>query len=196
MLRPASPGSKSSSHPPSSPRTIVDKLTKRKTWMIPGCLSVVLLAGVIAYQSHWWTGSATSPVRITVSGGCPASLGNHNGVSNGGLGFWFEMVPRNPTRAMVCDYPPAPPPPMSQATLTGPEAERLSAAADSSSTYRPHNNGCAWSGGNITVVAFSYQGRSDVDLWFEPGDCGLLTNGRLKSSNAQGFANLLQDVRS
>lgn len=108
------------------------------------------------------------------------------------MGSWIEMVPRNPTGAIICNYPPAPPPPMSHAVLAEPAAGRLAAAADSSSTFRPANAGCAWTGSNITVVAFSYQGRSDADLWYDPGDCGLLSNGRLQSTTATKFGQMVQ----
>lgn len=171
---------------------LLKKVLKRKGWIITGgFLAILLVAAIVTYKTHWWIGAATSPIRVTVSSGCPSSLTDHNGVRNAGLGFWFEMVPGSPTSAIVCDYPPLPGLPVSQVVLTGAAAQRLSAAADASSTDRPQA-GCAWTESNIAVVAFSYPGRGDVDLWYDFGNCGTLTNGRLESENATIFGSLVQ----
>ena len=172
--------------------TLLDKVLKPGHWAAVAGLVIGLLGALFVYHSHWWSGSATSPIRVAGRSGCPGSLADHDGVSNSGVGFWIEMVPRNPTGAIVCEYPPAAPPPMSKAVLAQPAAGRLAAAADSASTFRPANTGCAWAGGSVVVVAFSYQGRSDVDLWYDPGDCGLLSNGRLQSRTTTKFGQLVQ----
>lgn len=177
-----------------SSEAVFGKLLRHRGWLVSGGLVVVLsLSSFLTYNSHWWIGSASSPVRLTVSGGCPSSLADHNGVSNGGFGLWFEMVPRNPAGALVCSYvPPLSPPLVYRKLLTGPEAQVLASAANASSTDRHLFTGlhCAFGGGNITVIAFSYHGRPDVDLWYDEAGCPTLTNGRLQSSPAVQFENV------
>ena len=148
---------------------------------------VVAVAAWFAYRSYWWIGPYPSPLTVTVAGGCPTSTGGRRGVRNDGLGFRFEMAPKHPTGGLVCVYNPNDPQPsplLGQLRLDTNQASQLAADADEASTVRPAVTGWACSGTDHTLIALSYLGRSDVDLWID-GEawCDLLTNGRLITSN-------------
>ena len=149
----------------------------------------VLIAWFVAYPSYWWTGPATSPLTLTVAGGCPATLRGHNGVDPWGLGARFEMVPRNPVSAVVCPYRDDGQPSKAIAWmgLDASQATSLAAAADAAATDRGEPDTMVCTAGNaaINVVAFHYQGRSDADVWEV---CpGTLTNGVLRSTSFYAF---------
>jgi len=133
-----------------------------------------------------WVRPSPNPVRVTVSGGCPPALHGRRGVTNPGLGSWFEMAPDHPAGGLVCEYrsasfgTPGSPDLLGHRTLRAAEAVQVASSADQASTTRHFGAvTCTAQGAPDYLIALRFRGRADTDLWYEAAGCGRLTNGRL-----------------
>jgi hypothetical protein len=122
-------------------------------------------------------------MRVTVAGGCPDSDAGFADVANSGLGLTGRLLPGTaPAAGLECRY----------YGLNGHawrlrSATRLNAAAASrvaSSMARiplSHPEGavlnCPLDDDSAEVIALSYPGRPDVDLWISLTGCGGVSNG-------------------
>jgi hypothetical protein len=122
-------------------------------------------------------------MRVTVAGGCPDSDAGFGDVANSGLGLERRLLPgAAPVAGLECRYH----------GMNGPAwrlrgATRLNAAAAgrvASTMARiplSHPDGAAQScplgDGSAEVIALSYAGRPDVDLWITLTGCGGVSNG-------------------
>jgi hypothetical protein len=136
-------------------------------------------------------------IHLTVAEGCPASAAGVVGVSNPGAGLTASLLPPGkPTAALVCRYNGSDGPlgalPASrwqklahQARLGAAGADRLArvvAAAPLSRTIVPgtaHGPAafCPMDDGAVALLALSYPGRPDVDLWAQLSGCTPVGNG-------------------
>jgi hypothetical protein len=67
-----------------------------------------------------------------------------------------------------------------QVRLNAAQASRLGAVVDKVSTAPPKGAYSCPAGWNTaTVIAFSYRGRSDADLWYYDSGCQTLDNGKI-----------------
>ena len=136
-------------------------------------------------------------LRVTVARGCPASRGNTVGVTNEDPQLAKSLLPAGrPTGAVVCRYLGAnDKPPFglgSTRTLEQTAAKRLADAARAIdlSHVVGGTTSCPMDDGSVTVIAFAYPGRPDVDLWFARTGCQSLSNGSILTA-AGDFGNQL-----
>lgn len=146
----------------------------------------------------WPDNAAGKRIHVTVAEGCPARVAGVVGVTNPGAGLTGSLLPAgSPTAALVCRYNGSDGPSGSlpasqwqklahQARLTATGAEELArvvAAAPISRTIVPGGGAfgpaalCPMDDGAVAVVAFSYPGRPDVDLWAQLSGCAVVGNG-------------------
>jgi len=146
----------------------------------------------------WPDNAAGKRIHVTVAEGCPASVAGLVGVSNPGAGLTASLLPvGSPTTALVCRYNGSDDPsgslPASQwqklahqarLTATGAgELARVVAAISISRTIVPGGGAfgpaalCPMDDGAVAVVAFSYPGRPDVDVWAQLSGCAVVGNG-------------------
>ena len=123
-------------------------------------------------------------MRLTVAGGCPASDAHMVGVTNAGADLEGQMLPSGkPTGALLCTYNG-----MNGTAYTLETQQALDAAAArnlaDSVAQIPVGRaigvvGCSCPAGfgSAIVVALSYAGRSDVDLWVADSGCSSIANG-------------------
>ncbi len=132
-------------------------------------------------------------IHVTVAEGCPARAGGVSGVSNPGADLTASLLPAGrPTAALVCRYNGSDGPsgalPASQwqklahqVRLSATGADQLArtvAAAPISRTEVPGSGTfCPMDDGAVALLAFSYRGRPDVDVWVQLGGCTLASNG-------------------
>lgn len=121
-------------------------------------------------------------LRVTVAGGCPASHAGIVGVTSVGEDLEDRLVPSAaPQAGLVCRYAGSNAAfrPVQTRRQDAVAARRLAAAVArlglshvvGGATNCPSDDGAA------TVVALSYPGRGDVDLWFPGGGCPMVSNG-------------------
>jgi hypothetical protein len=118
------------------------------------------------------------PVRLLVSSGCRPVLSGSQDVVNSYTGD--ELVPANPVGGLICRYSP------DRSLYAGvdlatSDAVRLAVVIDAISTAAPQGTfHCPASDDSASIIAFSYAGRADVDLWFSDSGCETLDNGRIR----------------
>lgn len=133
---------------------------------------------------------AGTRLRVTVDAGCPTRDAGYVGVrpTAGGDGQDLDsrLLPAAaPTAALACDY----------AGMNGRHEHQLlrTHILDASAAHKlakavaglalGHPVGeimhCPFADGTATVLAFSYDGRDDVDLWVERNGCAVVSNGRI-----------------
>jgi hypothetical protein len=135
----------------------------------------------------WHPETGLDRIRVTVQGGCPASVGYSTDVSNQGSGLTSTLVPvdARPTRGLICVYPQPrsyiPPRPPAREVIPVDElgAMRL---ADLLTKVSPQpaptgTTSCPGADENITVIVLSYRGRADVDLKYDAMGCRAIDNG-------------------
>ena len=128
---------------------------------------------------------ATGPTRrVTVTGGCPGTDRGVEGVANKGRALDTALLPAGPpTAALVCRYAGAngksfsllasePMTPASTAQLVA-GVRAISFAHDASNPL----HSCPMDDGAAAIIAFSFAGRPDVDLWVRTNGCSTTTNG-------------------
>jgi len=129
---------------------------------------------------------AGARIRVTVAGGCPASLGDNSDVSNDVDGLDVAMVPPGePTGGLICQYPGANPTidqPKGSRTLTAAQAVALATQvrklAVGSEGIGPHS--CPMDDGQVTIAVLTFP-QGDVDLWWRVSGCQSVRNGHIVS---------------
>ena len=131
------------------------------------------------------SGQGAHPVRVTVTGGCPATDRGVTGVANTGAGLTRRLLPPGqPTAGLRCRYDGLNGHPwhLAAATqLTAPAAQR--AARSMTRLPLSHPDGAAVScpadDGSAEILALAYPGRPDIDLWISLNGCGGVSNGHI-----------------
>lgn len=129
---------------------------------------------------------AGARMRITVAGGCPKSRGEDVGVTNTGADLDQVLLPNAaPTAGLICQFGGLNAKPPSglagKVTLSAAAARRV---ADQANRLPLAHTGrgdmsCPMDDGGIDVVALSYAGRPDVDLWYYATGCAFISNGHI-----------------
>jgi hypothetical protein len=128
-------------------------------------------------------------LRVTLAAGCPASLQGAVDVTNVGPDLDTALLPvAVPTSGLICVYDSGGGP----ATVESPRlsdhlqldattAAELATAARQAPTAHLDDveTSCPMDDGAVTVLAFSYPDRPDVDLWWLTTGCQTLRNGHL-----------------
>jgi hypothetical protein len=131
-------------------------------------------------------------LRLTVSAGCPATVAGDVDVTNAGSDLTSALLPSGvPTAALLCAYGPN----VGPATAgSAPQIDHWRLAAAGAATLAAAVRGiplshlddamtsCPMDDGAVTVLAFSYAGRADVDLWWSTTGCQSLENGDISAS--------------
>ncbi len=146
----------------------------------------------------WPDNAVGERTHVTVAAGCPARIAGVVGVNNPGADLTASLLPAGtPTAALVCRYdgadgPAGALPPSQVGTLAhqarlsamgAGELARIVWAAPISRTAVPgtgltfHPDACPMDDGAVAVLAFSYLGRADVDLWARLSGCTPVGNG-------------------
>jgi hypothetical protein len=146
----------------------------------------------------WPDNTTGKRVHVTVAQGCPVSVAGVVGVTNPGAGLAASLLPAGkPTAALVCRYNGSNGPSGSlpaskwqklahQARLSATGAAdlgRVVATAPLSRTIVPGGGAfapvdhCPMDDGAVALLAFSYPGRPDVDLWAQLTGCAVVGNG-------------------
>jgi hypothetical protein len=127
-------------------------------------------------------------MRLTVAGGCPAADAGAVGVRNTAPDLSTALLPATaPTGGLICEYAglngtrfglikPT--------TLDAGAAARLASGVSSSSLSHLDNlrTNCPNDDGSVTVLAFTYAGRADVDVWYARTGCQSVSNGYITGS--------------
>jgi hypothetical protein len=146
----------------------------------------------------WPDNTAGKRIHVSVAQGCPASVVGVVGVANPGAALTASLLPAgSPTAALVCRFNGSDGPsgslPAPQwkklahrarlSTTGATELARVVAAAPISRTIVPGDGAfapaanCPMDDGAVALVAFSYPGRPDVDLWAQLAGCAVVGNG-------------------
>jgi hypothetical protein len=125
-------------------------------------------------------------MRLTVNGGCPTSRREDIGVRNPGSDLGRALLPTaDPTAGLICQFGglnSAPPAGLAgKVALSAADAGRL---ADQARHLQLAHTGrvemsCPMGDGGVDVVALSYPGRPDVDLWYDATGCQHVSNGHI-----------------
>ncbi|MFL6138763.1 MAG: hypothetical protein ACJ74O_13310 [Frankiaceae bacterium] len=127
-------------------------------------------------------------LRITVAGGCPASSTGRVGVQSSGDDLADALLPPGrPSAALMCRYSGLNDHPalhlVTERRLDVPttvEIVRQARQLDLS-----HSTGgstmCPAGFGDAIALALSYSDRPDVDLWYEPTGCPVISNGVIRA---------------
>jgi hypothetical protein len=165
-------------------------------WLIRLALGVAtlsalaLICSACAASSDPWHLSRGGPyIRVLASEACPSSLGPARDVRNFGAWRLSELVPRSPAGGLICRYAASATSPSSavvhpalyrQVRLTATQASGLAGVIDKVSTKAPKGVfSCPAGWDTATVIAFSYRGRTDADLWYYDSGCQTLDNGKI-----------------
>jgi hypothetical protein len=125
-----------------APRSWAPRSKKRRRVIWTATAAVVVIVGAFAVRLvllHPVFSGNPPRVRVTVSGGCPHSLGDAHDVSNPGPGFWSEfwhyseLARSGATNGLVCEYvvtqvvaaPQPGPPTESPGPLDGPDVSQV-----------------------------------------------------------------------
>ena len=128
-------------------------------------------------------------MRVTVAEGCPARDTRAVGVrSPAGRAPDLDtrLLPAaTPTAAAVCDFSGMNGHPANglvrSRLLDQTSARKLARAVGALALGHPLGEvfHCPFADGTASVLAFSYQGRPDVDLWMDRNGCAYVSNGRI-----------------
>jgi hypothetical protein len=124
-------------------------------------------------------------VRVTIAGGCPATIAGYGDVANPRGDLTARMLPaETPTAGLICRYGrvfgASKASTLAHSTvLSTPPARTLArsvnaiwtGSAGTGSTSCPDDTGVS------DVIVFGYTGRSDVDLWYHASGCQGVDNG-------------------
>ena len=141
--------------------------------------------------------TATGPrMRVTVASGCPATDADDVGVHNDGTDLHTALLPpATPTGGLLCQYGGMNGNPfglIKPTTLDATAAQQLAAAVNTSSLSHLDNvtTTCPAGDASLTVFAFAYPGRADVDVWYARTGCQWISNGYI-TANPSGSLNEL-----
>jgi hypothetical protein len=122
-------------------------------------------------------------IRVTVAGGCPSSDRHVAGVSNTGADLAARLVPAtDPTAGLVCRYDGMNGRPFALTATSVLDAAAAGQVAQAAGRVRlahviATERHCPNGDEAVTVLALSYPGREDVDLWLARNGCQSLANG-------------------
>jgi hypothetical protein len=122
-------------------------------------------------------------LRLTVRGGCPADDKRMVGVRNSGSDLKAALLPAAaPTAALICRYVGANGDSFALSRTTHLDQVQAAQLADEARQIRLSHvddevRHCPFDDGKATVIALSYPGRPDVDLWDNTNGCTSVTNG-------------------
>ena len=126
-------------------------------------------------------------LAVTVAGGCPRSDTGASDVRPGASNskdLSERLLPAaSPTGALICDYSGMNGHPagglLRAAHLAAGAAHRLTRAVGRLSLAHPVGEvfNCPFGDGTASVLAFSFAGRADVDLWLDRNGCAFVANG-------------------
>ena len=125
--------------------------------------------------------------HLSLSAGCPATLGGALDVSNTSAGLDKKLVPANPQAGLICRFGPAyvngqmtvaAGALYGQRQLDAKQAAHLASVIDTISTAAPQGiTACPSGDGSASILIFTYKGAPDVNLWFSDSGCRTLDNG-------------------
>jgi hypothetical protein len=128
-------------------------------------------------------------LRVTVAGGCPASDLGIVGVRSFGADLARQLLPpERPLRALACSYSGLNEHPrlhlIVERRLDARTAWRVATAIRQVDLTHEDVGwtSCPADDATATVLAFSYQGRPDVDIWYSPGGCTDIANGIIRAN--------------
>jgi hypothetical protein len=132
--------------------------------------------------------AAGQRARVTLAGGCPSSDAHLVGVTNPGAHLAASLLPAGaPTAALLCRYTGANGKTFAlahQARLGATAAQHLAKAV--AKLPLSHVDGgvtsCPFGDGSAAVLAFSFPGRADVDLWVQTNGCATVANGYISTA--------------
>jgi hypothetical protein len=147
--------------------------------------SVIRADGVVDWlESSPLTDTASGQrMHVTVAAGCPASDTHMVGVTNSGGDLESQMLPSDqPTAGLLCSYDGVNDNPFAlqtQKDLDAATARSLAGPVAQLPIGHINNAVCSCPAdfGSTVLVALSYPGRADVDLWVMPGGCSSIANG-------------------
>jgi hypothetical protein len=148
-------------------------------------MKLLPLVGVLATVATACAGQppvdtpSQAPVRVLVSSGCRRVLGSSRDVVNSYTGD--ELVPPGPVSGLICRYSPSGSL-YASVGLVADEAAHVAVVIDAISTAVPQGTyHCPAEDNSASIIAFTYAGQPDVDLWFSDSRCETLDNGRIKA---------------
>jgi hypothetical protein len=146
------------------------------------------------------TAGAGQRVRVTVASGCPASDRSVGGVTGDGPDLDTQLLPGpNATAALACRYSglnggDGKPALTLIAThrLDAAAARRLAVAVLALRLAHPVGavGSCGGNDGSAVLVALTYPGRPDVDLWIATTGCQVIANGHIRTDSGPAIAGL------
>lgn len=125
-------------------------------------------------------------IRITVAGGCPASLGTAADVRNDPSVLEARLVPAGdqPDSALICRYPGSttadglPSSKNRRIVLRRAAADALARALARVSLVQPKGMfSCPADFESLAIIVLHYAAGSDVDIWYRTTGCQTLDNG-------------------
>ena len=123
-------------------------------------------------------------LRVTVGGRCPATDKGFSGASNRGAALDTALLPTGrPMAALICRYAGGNGKPFSlleSTPLTGGSAAELATRVSTITLAHDASNpvySCPMDDWAAAVIAFSYSGRPDIDLWVRTDGCTSISNG-------------------
>jgi hypothetical protein len=128
----------------------------------------------------------TRAIRVTVAGGCPASLDAAADVRNDPSGLTARLVPAGdqPDSALICRYPGMatadglPSPKNRRIVLRRAAADALARALAQVSLVQPKGMfSCPADFESLAIIVLHYAAGSGVDIWYRTTGCQTLDNG-------------------
>jgi len=159
----------------------------------PGPATIEVEAEVLWVTSATERDATSGPkVRVSLAGGCPASVHGMTDVSNPGTDLANRLLPPGiPTSGLICRYAGGGTPLLVAAPLRAAPAQTLAAAVSAIRTgvTATYQAGCPVDDiGNVVVIVLAYRDHPDVDLWYQPGGCAWLANGFVRVTEARNLS--------
>lgn len=130
-----------------------------------------------------WFHAGTPTLTVNAAQPCPVSAGKARDVSNtAASSSRLLSASAAATRGLICVYSGSlNPAPVHQIILNSTNASRLAAALRGVALKAPPNGlvNCPADTGGFTVIAFTFRGASDEDVWWDDSGCQTLDNGRV-----------------
>lgn len=154
-------------------------------------IGVGILAGTSPASSPAnWTISPGPPLlRLAARGPCPASVRQAHDVANPGSGLATRLLPPGAVFGHLCRYGAsgaASSALVAHAIVNGRTANDFERALAALSTRRPTGvYHCPAGRAQVSVLAFGFLGRPDIDLWFLDSGCRTVDNGLLRAAEVE-----------
>jgi hypothetical protein len=130
-------------------------------------------------------------LRVAVAAGCPSSDRGAVAVSNPGSGLNSALLPAGtPTAGLICEYGGGNIKPVFSLGRSTPlrAAAAVALAKEVRRLPLAHTEvvevSCPMDDGSIDLVALSYPGRPDVDLWAAANGCATVSNGTIVADSS------------